>query len=334
MSKLFSSYEHKNINIKNRLVMPPMATSKCLDGKVNTDLINHYLEKSHGGYIGLIIIEHSYISLDGKASNGQLSISDDSDIEGLKVLVENIQKNGSKVYAQINHAGMQARHEIIGQKAIAPSAVLNPRYPDYPIPKEMNINQINKIKKYFVDGALRAKKAGFDGVEIHSAHGYLLNQFYSPLTNQRTDNYGGSLKNRLRIHNEIIVSIREVVGKDYPIALRLGACDYMDGGSTIDDAVEAAKILESSGIDLLDISGGFIGYIIPGVNKQGYFSDVSNAIKKEINIPVLLTGGITDPEFANKLLIDNKADFIGVGRAILKDSFWPKKAYETLQNKI
>ena len=177
----------------------------------------------------------------------------------------------------------------------------------------------------------RAK--GFDGVEIHSAHGYLLNQFYSPLTNKRTDEYGSSnMNNRLRLHLEIIKSVRKVVGKEYPIALRLGACDYMDGGSTIEDGVEAAKILAEAKIDLLDISGGFCGYVRPQANNQGYFQELTIAIKKVVNIPVILTGGITDSIAAEELLQDNKADMIGVGRAILKDSSWAKEAITSSMN--
>jgi len=327
MNHLFTKHESKNLILNNRLVMPPMATSKCPDGTVNQSLLDYYDEKSKGGYIGLIITEHSYVSYEGKASNGQLSISKDSDIEGLSELVSIIHKNGSKVFAQISHAGMQPRSEVTGTNAIAPSAVINPRRPEMPIPQEMTIEQIKQTIEQFVQAARRAKAAGFDGVEIHSAHAYLLNQFYSPLSNQRTDEYGGSLENRLRIHTEIITQVRTVVGPDYPVALRLGACDYMEHGSTLEDAVSAAKIFEDAGIDLLDISGGFNGYIIPNNNSQGYFSDVTEAIKKAVNIPVLLTGGITDSEIANQLLIEEKADLIGVGRAILKDSSWSEKAY-------
>lgn len=164
-------------------------------------------------------------------------------------------------------------------------------------------------------------------MEIHSAHGYLLNQFYSPLTNKREDEYGiSSMENRLRLHKEIIQSVRAEVGEDYLVALRLGGCDYMEGGSTIEDSVKAARLLESYGIDLLDISGGLNGYVIPKRKESGYFSDMTGQIKREVSIPVILTGGITDIDHADRLIENGRADLIGIGRAILKDSLWAMKA--------
>ena len=330
MNLLFSKFKSKNLCFKNRLVMPPMATSKCPDGKINQSLLDYYDEKSKGGYIGLIITEHSYVSPEGKASSAQVSIASDDAIEGFKKLCDVIHQNGSKIFAQISHAGMMAKEETTGFKAIAPSSIENPKRTELPIPEEMTKKQIELIKQNFIQAAVRVKKAGCDGVEIHSAHGYLLNQFYSPLSNYRTDEYGGTLENRIRLHLEIIEGIRKELGPDYPIALRLGACDYTDHGSTIDDAVKAAKLFEKTGVDLLDISGGFNGYIIPNVNHEGYFSNVTETIKQAVNIPVICTGGILDPEIAETLLKDNKADLIGVGRAILKDSLWPKTAFEAL----
>ena len=331
MNLLFTEHKSKNLCLKNRLVMPPMATSKCPDGKINQAILDYYDEKSKGGYIGLIITEHSYVSNEGKASSAQVSIASDDAIDGFKKLCDVIHQNGSKVFAQISHAGMMAKEATTGFKAIAPSAVENPRNKELPIPEEMTKEQIKLTKQNFIQAAVRAKKAGCDGVEIHSAHAYLLNQFYSPLSNYRTDEYGGTLENRIRFHLEIIEGIRKELGSDYPIALRLGACDYTENGSTINDAIKAAKLFEKAGVDLLDISGGFNGYIIPNVTHQGYFSDVTKAIKQEVSIPVLCTGGIIDPETAETLLLENKADLIGVGRAILKDSFWSEKAFHLLK---
>ena len=159
----------------------------------------------------------------------------------------------------------------------------------------MSLTDIQKVVYDFTSAAIRAKQAGFDGVEIHSAHGYLLNQFYSPLTNKRTDEYNAqTLNGRLKLHKEIIKSVRNAVGDNYPIAIRLGACDYMDGGTTLQDSITAAKLLEQAGVDLLDISGGFCGYIKPNCKEQGYFREITQAIKAVVNIPVILTGGITE----------------------------------------
>ena len=338
MNLLNKAIKIKNLELKNRLVMPPMAISMADEkGEITAKSLEYYNEKSLGGYIGLIITEHGYISPEGKAGRGQVSFSKDDDILGLSELAALIHKNNTKVMAQINHAGGAAKYEVTGMEQLSASAVTLPKgnmvAPNSnSIPKEMTHTDIEKVIEDFTNAALRAKKAGYDGVEIHSAHGYLLNQFYSPLTNKRTDKYNGNtIEGRIRLHLEIIHSIREAVGKDYLIALRLGACDYMAGGSTIEDSIFAAKEFEKAGIDLLDISGGLCGYINPSSNEQGYFSELSKKIKENISIPVILTGGITDPETAEALLKEKKADLIGVGRAILKDNSWAEKAMKSLE---
>lgn len=335
MSLLNTTIRIGNMELNNRLVMPPMAISKAdRDGKATENTFAYYDEKSKGGYIGLIIAEHCYISQEGKASNGQLSIADDSSIEGLNKIVSIVHGNGSRIMAQLNHAGSATTETITGFSQMSASAIkmpegslTAPRDKNVPPPpKEMSIFDIEKVIDEFSSAALRAKKSGFDGVEIHSAHGYLLNQFYSPLTNKRNDEYTGStIHGRIRLHVEIIRAIREKVGAEYPIALRLGACDYMRGGTSIEDSIAAVKEFEKAGLDLIDISGGFCGYINPYCKEQGYFSEISKAIKHNVTIPVILTGGITEKNTAEILLKDEKADLIGVGRAILKNSEWAKK---------
>lgn len=339
MKILNTSIKIRDIELKNRLVMPPMAISKASDtGEATSKTLNYYDEKSYGGYIGLIIAEHSYVSQEGKASKGQLSISKDSDVSGLEKIVSLVHKNGTKIMAQINHAGAATTYETTGLEQFSASAVRMPKGSltapkgnlTGTFPSEMDAADIKKVTYDFTKAAVRAQKAGFDGVEIHSAHGYLLNQFYSPLMNQRTDQYTGStIDGRIRLHLEIIQSIRTAVGEDYPIALRLGTCDYMPGGSTIEDSIYAVKAFEKAGIDLIDITGGFCGYINPNSRKQGYFDELSKAIKDNVSIPVILTGGITDAKEAETLLEQEKADLIGVGRAILRDSNWAKKAMDS-----
>lgn len=340
MNLLNTSLKIQNMELKNRLIMPPMAISKADEnGKATSKTLAYYAEKSAGGYIGLIIAEHSYVSPEGKASKGQLSISDDSDTQGLQEIVSIVHKNDTKIMAQINHAGAATTSDVSGREQFSASAVKMPKGSmtapkeslTMPLPKEMSIADIKKVVDDFTKAALRAKAAGFDGVEIHSAHGYLLNQFYSPLTNKRTDEYtGNTISGRIKLHLEIIQAIREAVGNDYPLALRLGACDYMAGGSTVEDSILAVREFEKAGIDFVDISGGFCGYINPTSHKQGYFDELSKPIKDSVSIPVVLTGGIVDAETAEVLLRQEKADLIGVGRAILKDSEWAKKALAAL----
>lgn len=319
------------LTLNNRLVMPPMATSKAdADGLVSQDIIDYYAEKSEGGYISLIIIEHSFIMPEGKASEQQISIAEDRLILRLKDLAEVIQKNGSKAVMQINHAGSAASKEVIGTTPVGPSAVPNPRSGN--MPRELTIDEIEDIIKGFTEAARRVKEAGFDGVEIHSAHGYLLNQFFSPLSNKRADEYGGDIYGRLHIHIQIIKAVRAAVGEEFPILLRLGASDFIDGGITIEDSQIAAKEFEKAGISMLDISGGFSGYNVAELaGRQGYFAPLTEAIKKVVSIPVILTGGITDINAAEQLLAEGKTDLIGVGRAILKDSKWAQKSIESLR---
>lgn len=331
MKKLQSTIQAGGLTLRNRLVMPPMATAKsAADGRVTEQLCQFYDEKSKGGYIGLIITEHSYVSQEGKASQGQLSIASDGDVEGLRRLAATIHHNGTAAVAQINHAGAAAKEEVTGRPPLGPSATPLPG-PARPLARAMTQGDIDKVIDDFARAARRAKEAGFDGVELHSAHGYLLDQFYSPLTNKRTDRYAGSsLDGRIRLHLEIIQAVRQAVGPAYPLALRLGACDYMEGGATLEDSVWAAREFEKAGIDLLDISGGFCMYTRPGVTGQGFFSELTEGIEKAVSIPVMLTGGITDAAAAEELLAQGKADLIGVGRAILKDSDWAKRAMQAI----
>ncbi|MBP2034037.1 2,4-dienoyl-CoA reductase-like NADH-dependent reductase (Old Yellow Enzyme family) [Clostridium algifaecis] len=330
MSYLLKPLDQCKLTLRNRLVFPPMATSKSEEnGGISKALLDYYDEKSHGGYISLIFIEHSFITQQGKASDRQLSVADDSVIGGLKKLADVIHKNGCKAVMQINHAGSATSKAVTGYETVGPSPVVNPRRGL--VPSELTKEDINRIIENFKDAAKRVKQAGFDGVEIHSAHGYLLNQFYSPLTNTRRDEYGGDLLGRIKIHLDIIKAVREVVGEDFPILLRLGACDYIEGGITIEDSKRAAVEFEKAGVDILDISGGFCGYIVPGLSGQGYFSDITEAIKEVVSIPVILTGGITEAETAERLLASEKADLIGVGRAIYNDSSWASKALESIK---
>ena len=181
------------------------------------------------------------------------------------------------------------------------------------------------VEELFAEAAVRAKKAGYDGVEIHAAHSYLLNQFLSPLTNKRTDEYGGELKGRMRMLLETIGRVREAVGDDFIIAVRLGACDYMEGGNTEEDAVEAAVACEAAGADLLDVTGGMCRYIRQGHTEPGYFGSMSAAIKATVSIPVSVAGGVRTLEDAEALLEAGVSDLIGAGRVMYRDAQWGKR---------
>lgn len=316
----------KSMELRGRVIMPPLGTYKCTeDGKVTEDNLEYYSARARNPHVSMIITEHSYISPEGQAKPRQLSVSDDSDIDGLHRLTDAIHAEGAKVMCQLNHAGSAALSAVIGRQSLAPSPVILPAVPktgDDTPPAELTKEQIAEIVCRFAAAAVRAKTAGYDAVEIHSAHAYLLNQFYSPLTNQRTDEYGGNLEKRLRIHREVIAAVREAVGADYPVAIRLGGCDYMEGGSSLEDCVYAAKVFAQEGVDLIDLSGGMCRYTIPGHNEPGYFRAMSEAVKKEVTVPVLLTGGVKTMADAEMLLEEGAADLIGVGRELFKNAEW------------
>ncbi len=315
-----------NMKLDSRIIMPPMATSKSNENDLVTDeLIAYYGEYAANPHIGMIVTEHSYITKQGKASANQVSIASDEAIPGLSKLVAEIHKHETKTMAQLNHAGGAASPNVTGCEPVSASAVMTPvrvMRGERVVPKALSVEEIGQLVEDFAAAARRAKEAGYDGVEIHSAHAYLLNQFYSPLSNHRTDEYGGSLENRLRIHREVIAAVRKAVGDNYPLAIRLGGCDYREGGSTIEDSVYAAKVFEEAGIDLLDISGGFCFFMREGHDEPGYFSDMTSEIKKAVSIPVLLTGGVKTLKEAEELLAQGAADLIGVGRELLKNPKW------------
>lgn len=315
--------------LRNRIVMPPMATGKSADGVPLETMIEYYSDRAES--TAMIIVEHEYVSPEGMASKGQLSFADDSVIPDYKKLTDAVHQRGAIVIAQISHAGASARDT--GCETIAPSPFTLREGSN--TPKEMTKADIQRITRCFVDAAVRAKESGFDGVEIHSAHGYLLNQFYSPLTNHRTDEYNGStLSGRTRFHVEIIKSVRKAVGNDFIVALRFGACDYMEGGSKLEDIPAASKIFEDAGVDFLDISGGHCFYSRKDNSNPGWFSDASLAAKQGTTVPVLLTGGVKTGEDAETLLQEGVADLIGVGRSMIKNAKWTKDALDEKANVI
>lgn len=320
----------RNAELPTRMVMAPCALEKAEDGRVTEDTLAYYDARTKGGHVGMVVIEHSYIRKDGQASPKQISVASDEMIPGLTRLAETIHKNGSKTVVQINHAGSAIRSKVVECEGISPSGLVNPRTTAAPgVLRETHAagkEEIEKLICDYVDAAMRVCKAGFDGVEVHSAHGYLLNQFYSPLTNHREDEYGSqSVENRVRLHTEVVKAIKAAVPADFLVGIRLGACDYMEGGSTPEDGVRAGQILEEAGYDFLDISGGLCFYTKDDTKEPGWFSDLTEPIKKAVKTPVILTGGIRTGEDAERLLKEEKTDLIGVGRAILEDAQWADK---------
>lgn len=325
MNILTSELKTKNFSLKNRLVMPPMATAKSTkEGYVTEEILKYYDEKTKNGLIPLVIVEHCYVEPRGKASENQLSIDKNECIEGLSKLVDLLHKNNTIAVAQLAHAGSLAIEEVIGEQPIAPSSLNNPSRANSELPRELSKDEIIEIINIFVKAAIRAKKSGFDAVEIHSAHAYFLNQFLSPLTNKRDDEFGGEIKNRIRIHSEIIKSVKNELGDDYPVLIRIGAGDYAEDGLSTEDLITAVKDFENLGVEIIDVSGGLCSYKIIDT-KPGYFAELSREIKNAVNIPVILTGGIKTAVDAENFLKNGDADLIGIGRALLKNSNWAEK---------
>jgi len=331
--RLFKKIKIKNTEIKNCLIMAPMATRfASFNGEVTERLIRYYKERSKGG-VGLITIKATAVSREGIGWKNNLSVYDDRYIPGLKKVTEALHEHGAKVALEIFHTGSKAPAAITGQQPVAPSAV----YQNGGIaPRELEVQEIKELVKKFGAAAKRAKAAGFDIVNIHMAHGYLINQFLSPLTNRRTDAYGGSTERRTRFSVEVIKEVRKQVGNDFPIFCRLTAEEGMgDIGIDVNESMKIAPILEGAGADVIDISGGssYKSYLTEGTYsiEPGFLVYLAKAIKKVVHIPVTIVGKIKKPEFAEEILQKGIADFIVLGRSLIADPFWPEKV---LKNRV
>ena len=345
MRKAFTPLKIKHLTLANRLVLPPMALDQATEhGEVTTKLLEHYLlrvqsnrgksseKKTFRAKVGMIIVEHAYVCASGRAHPCQLGIDQDRLIPRLRLLVEEVHNEGIPVGIQLSHAGARALNFPVG-----PSEISCPYLVRYgkdqesvlkELPRELSKEEIRQLVVTFAKAAQRARKAGFDFLEIHGAHGYLLNQFYSPLTNQRSDEYGGNLERRLKFPLEVIKAIKDEVGSAMPVFYRLGADDRSPGGNTVQDSIRIVPLLEKAGIDCLDLSGGISGY--PRKGPRGFFNYLAEAIKPITNIPVLVTGGITEIGMAEDLIRTGTADLVGIGRALLADPQWVAKAWQRL----
>lgn len=318
-----------NLSLKNRIVMPPLANDfSSTDGEVNKKHLDHYGARASAG-VALIIVEHSYIVPEGKMTKKQLGIHDDSLIPGLTELAGVIRSAGAKSAIQLTHAGANTSAAVCGCQPVGPSTVAVPGRDETPRPLE--ISEIESLVEAYRQAARRAKAAGFDAIEIHGAHGFLLCQFASPFTNQRTDQYGGSTENRMRFPLEVISAVRQETSPGFPLMYRFGASDFLQGGLALDEAQKIAPMLVESGINMLDISGGLCGSRPKELSDMpGFFVPLAQSIKDAVEVPVIAVGGITDAVFANSIIADGKADLIAVGRALLKNPNWAKEALEQL----
>ena len=312
----------KGITLRNRIVMPPMQSGRAtFEGAVTNRLINYYTKRST--HIGLCIIEHAYISQTGKLSPKQLGIHNDTLIPGFEKLAKAIHETGTPAILQITHAGAVANQKVTGTTPAGPSATGKAR--------ELQPEELETLTEEFAQAATRAINAGFDGIELHGAHGYLLNQFFSPLMNKRTDEYGGTLENRMSFPLMVAKKVHETLNGKL-LLYRLGADDLTPKGTQIQHSTAFAQKLENAGADLIDISGGMCGSEPKQLRHlNGYFVPQAHDIKKAVHIPVIGVGKITDANYADSLLKDGKVDLVAIGRALLKDAKWAEKAIETIK---
>lgn len=328
LKTLFSPIKIGSLELKNRLVIPPMATTLCEeDGTVTQRFIEYWVRRAKGGW-GLLIVEFTAVEPLGKESPCAPGLWEDKFVEGFSRLTEAVHSYGTKIAVQIGHAGRQTLTEIAGLRPVSASPIPCPV--DRELPKELSKKEIYEIVEKFGSAAFRAKQAGFDAVEIHGAHGYLIAQFMSPYSNKRTDEFGGSLTNRLRFPIEVIRNIRAKVGPDFPLLFRISADEMVPGGRTIEESKLIGRILQDQGIDCLDISIGVSasGHFIipPPCVPAGFLLPLSADIKKSVSIPVIAVGRITDPFLAEMAILEGKADLIAFGRASIADPDLPLKA--------
>ena len=330
------------LEIKNRFVRS--ATHEGLatgDGEITDKLVDFYKTLSEGGS-GLIITSYAFIQQSGRATDKQIGVYKDDFIPGLQKIADIIHKHGEgcKVVLQLVHAGRQSFHV---KETVAPSAVLEKFLNK--MPREMSINDIEETIESFAQAARRAKEAGFDGVQLHGAHGYLISEFLSPYTNRRTDQYGGNTENRLRFVKQIYKRSRELVGKDYPILIKMNCDDFLEGGITLEVSKKITKSLSNIGYDAIEISScmwetvkrkkneiGWKPTFIPesrmavgSVNEPAYHLPYAKEIKKDIDIPLILVGGVNSIDLVEEILNKGDADFISFSRPLIREPDLPNR---------
>ncbi|WP_195574574.1 NADPH dehydrogenase NamA [Paenibacillus sp. 1001270B_150601_E10] len=323
MSQLFQPLTIRNLTLPNRIVMSPMCmyASEAQDGKVNDWHRVHYTSRAVG-QVGLIILEATAVQPNGRISAQDLGIWEDEQIEGLRELVNMVHAQGAKIGIQLAHAGRKATVP----SSIAPSPIAFSDH--YETPQEMTQEDIRKTIKAFAEGARRAEEAGFDVIELHAAHGYLINAFMSPLSNKRLDGYGGSVDGRYRFLEETIDAVRSVWDK--PLFVRISANEYAEKGNSLEVFIDYARRMKAQSVDLIDVSTGGVVSSAPAEVFPGYQVSYAQAIRQSAGIATGAVGMITEPTHAEDIVHNLRADLVFLGRELLRDPYWPRRAAKTL----
>ncbi|OHC06618.1 MAG: hypothetical protein A3J92_01495 [Planctomycetes bacterium RIFOXYC2_FULL_41_27] len=325
MSELFEKINIGQITLKNRLIMSAMDLGFTSDGTINDRIINFYRERAKGG-VGLIVVGGCYPEINGKVWKSIIGLDKDELIPGLKRLTDAIHRYDVRVAAQLLHAGRSASSFFTKMQPVAPSAVAYRSIKQEP--RALTIPEIKTVINNYVSATLRAKKAGFDAVELHGGMGYLINQFLSKATNKRNDEYGGSLENRVRFAQEMILAIKETVGKDYPIIFRMSGDDLVEEGLKIEESVEIARILQQAGADAFNVSPGWheskTPIMLMSIPRMAY-AYLSAKIKSQLTVPVIASVRINDLKLAEEILDNEQADMVSIGRPLIVDPELPNK---------
>lgn len=325
---LFTPFSLKQLTLKNRIVMPPMCMYSAADDGLVTDWhILHYTTRAVG-QVGLIIVEATGIEPRGRISNRDLGIWNDEHIAGLKRIVDSVHAQGGKIGIQLAHAGRKS--EVPNSRPVAPSAIAFNE--ECGIPAPLSIEEIQSIIQEFAKAAQRAVAAGFDVIELHAAHGYLINEFLSPLANQRTDEYGGGLENRVRLLKEVLVAVRAVIPQEMPVIVRVSADDYHENGNKPENVADMLNLIKHHGLDLVNVSSGAVISAMPRVF-PGYQIPMALVIKSKTGLPVLGGGLVTEPSQALQL-VKAGIDLVYTGRELLRNPYWPLQAAHVLQQEI
>jgi 2,4-dienoyl-CoA reductase-like NADH-dependent reductase (Old Yellow Enzyme family)/thioredoxin reductase len=330
---LFSPARIGSLLLPNRIVFA--ATSSELadrEGFVTEDMAEYYAERGRGG-AGLLVVEATYVDPRGKRLHHNAMLDDDRYIPGMRRLVEAIHATGARAALQLNDGGRESVPEVSGAPPRAPSAVPS-RFTavgDAVIPRELTVTEIQELVARFTGAACRAHAAGFDAIELHGAHGYLIGQFLSPESNRRQDAWGGDTQRRARFFTELVQAIKRELGREYPVICRMNGRDLVPGGLELDEAVEMGALLEAAGADSVSVSGGIHASrpyaIIPGMSvPRGCYAEYSEAFKRRLTVPVMAVGRINTPGLAEEILASGRADLICLSRALLADPYFPAKA--------
>ncbi|TAK33957.1 MAG: FAD-dependent oxidoreductase [Chloroflexota bacterium] len=328
-TKLFEPIQIGTLELRNRTIMAAMDTGLENEGFVTDSLRAFYLERARGG-VGLIITGSMNPPRWGRACHASEAIYFDDAMEGWAALIREVHAEGARMAAQFSHAGRHARSGITGVQPIAPSPIPSPHNVTE-VPRELSTEEVRLLIADFVDGARRAREVGFDAVELHGAAGFLVTQFLSPLTNQRADEFGGSLENRLRFPLEIVRGIKEQVGASFPVIYRMSADDLMPGGLSLEANKVIAQHLVAAGVDCINVTAGWHEAPVPQVVTsvpRGGFAYLASGIKQAVSVPVSACNRINDPEVAERILRSGQSDLITMGRAWLAEPEWIRKAQE------